>query len=265
MALLVTCLAACGGVSVTTHRVADDLKIHQLELSVSNVYVVETDEGSILVDAGNPRQEQKILKGIQKAGVYPRDVRAIVITHAHADHTGSAAALAEELEVPVILQSLDAEQVAKGRNAKMKSQNLTAVFLKWFLKKKFDVYEPDEPFGRCVDLRQWGVNGTVRWVGGHTPGSAIVELDHGATIVGDLLAGGFFGGAIAAANPESHYYHEDKALVRAILGVLVDAGTQRFYVGHGGPVSASRVAKELDGGTEFGRGETPRWRLTPCR
>jgi glyoxylase-like metal-dependent hydrolase (beta-lactamase superfamily II) len=258
-------LSACGGVSTTTHRVADDLTIHQLELSVSNVYVVEGAGGSILVDAGDPKQEQKILKGIRKVGIYPGDVRAIVITHAHADHTGSAKALSEELEIPIIIQSEAAEQVAKGRNAKMKPQNLTAVFLKWFLKKKFPTYEPDEPFGRCADLSQWGVDGTVRWIGAHTPGSAIIELDHGAVIAGDLLAGGFLGGGIAPKNPESHYFHDDKDLVRAILKVLASNGTKTFFVGHGGPLDAARVREELADGTEFGRGDTPRWRLTPCR
>ena len=99
--LLLLCGFGCGGAAkVTTHDIADDLTVHQLELSVSNVYVVEGPDGAVIVDAGDPKQADEILAGIDEAGVDRDRIGAIIITHAHADHTGSAKALSEALGVP---------------------------------------------------------------------------------------------------------------------------------------------------------------------
>lgn len=248
---------------MTSHQFGDDLTVHQLELSVSNVYVVEGPNGAILVDAGDPKQEDEILDGIDEAGVDRALIGAIVITHAHADHTGSARALSEALDVPVLLQREDAARAAKGKNPRLPPQNLTAVFLKWFLKSKYPAYEADEPFQRCVDLGPYGVKGRVRLVGGHTVGSSIIELDHGAVVVGDLLAGGFLGGAIAPKNPESHYFHEDREVVRATIEHIASSGATVMFVGHGGPLDVARVQRELET-REFGKpGEQP-WRMPSC-
>ena len=58
-----------------------------------NVYLLNSPGGLTLIDAGFPRDTSKILKGITSIGRNPDDVRHILLTHAHPDHIGGAAAL----------------------------------------------------------------------------------------------------------------------------------------------------------------------------
>lgn len=60
-----------------------------------NTYLLETAGGLTLIDTGFPRDTAKIIRGIIASGRPPRDVRHILITHAHPDHIGGAAALRE--------------------------------------------------------------------------------------------------------------------------------------------------------------------------
>ena len=58
-----------------------------------NVYILETADGLAVLDTGFPGSAPKILDGIHALGRRPDEVRHILLTHAHPDHMGSAAAL----------------------------------------------------------------------------------------------------------------------------------------------------------------------------
>jgi len=67
--------------------------VHGVALGGVNVFLVEGDEGLVLIDTGMPHREAKILSALQTLGRKPEDVRYILITHAHIDHVGGLAAL----------------------------------------------------------------------------------------------------------------------------------------------------------------------------
>jgi glyoxylase-like metal-dependent hydrolase (beta-lactamase superfamily II) len=62
-------------------------------LRVGRVYVIEGDDGLSLVDASLPGSLPRIAKELRTVARSLRDVRRILITHAHHDHIGSVAAL----------------------------------------------------------------------------------------------------------------------------------------------------------------------------
>ena len=84
--------------------------IHQVSKGV-NAFIVDGDDGVVLIDTGLPRRHGAILDGLAGIGRRPEDVAAIVITHGHADHAGGAAALKSETAAPLIASETDAPVV----------------------------------------------------------------------------------------------------------------------------------------------------------
>ena len=79
-----------------------------------NVYVLETADGLMVLDTGFPNSASKILDGVRALGRQPDDVRHIVLTHAHPDHIGSAAALKRETGATVWAHPIDAPIIEAG-------------------------------------------------------------------------------------------------------------------------------------------------------
>lgn len=69
--------------------------------SRGNAAVVESSKARILVDAGISCRET--FKRLKSAGLDPRSLNAILITHEHSDHVLGLATLARKLNVPVFM------------------------------------------------------------------------------------------------------------------------------------------------------------------
>lgn len=74
----------------------------------SNAYIVDGDDGVVLVDTGLPKRHGLIIEGLSDIGRSTKDVRAILITHAHFDHFGGAAALRSASDAAVYASHVDA-------------------------------------------------------------------------------------------------------------------------------------------------------------
>ena len=74
-------------------------------LSVPHVLV--DAEGAVLLDTGFPGDWRRIARVMKDVGVGPRDVRAILLTHGHIDHAGSAAKLKEWTGAPIWAHALE--------------------------------------------------------------------------------------------------------------------------------------------------------------
>jgi glyoxylase-like metal-dependent hydrolase (beta-lactamase superfamily II) len=61
-----------------------------------NWYVVETDDGLTLVDAGLPKYREQLDHVLKLIRRQRSDIRALLLTHGHIDHVGMADVLAAE-------------------------------------------------------------------------------------------------------------------------------------------------------------------------
>ncbi|WP_324650970.1 MBL fold metallo-hydrolase [Georgenia sp. H159] len=85
--------------SATVREVAPG--VHLVSHAHVNCYLVEDDDGVTLVDAGLPSVWRPLGWAIRAIGHRPRDLRALVLTHAHFDHVGVVRRLQQRLALPV--------------------------------------------------------------------------------------------------------------------------------------------------------------------
>lgn len=58
----------------------------------SQVYLVDTGEGLVCIDAGAGRSVEQILAEVRTGGLVPDEIRWVLLTHGHADHAGGVSA-----------------------------------------------------------------------------------------------------------------------------------------------------------------------------
>ncbi len=88
--------------------------VFQLTLPIVNVFLVDHPAGLVLIDTGPQGSRDLIFQGIRQIGKQPEDLKGIILTHAHYDHSGSLAAILEVVDVPVYASALCAEMIKKG-------------------------------------------------------------------------------------------------------------------------------------------------------
>lgn len=167
----------------------------------SNWVIVRDDSGFILIDGGYPNDGARVEESIRHLGLDPADALAILITHGHVDHTGTAASLSRRHGIPVLcspeelahVQGHEKHQVTLG-------QVLLRVWrprvLKWMihaLRAGSLKAEPVPNAEAWTPERLLGLPGSPVAVlaPGHTPGNAFLHLPGAdAVITGDTFVTG---------------------------------------------------------------------------
>jgi hydroxyacylglutathione hydrolase len=171
-----------------------------------------------------------------------------VITHAHIDHAGAARKLGQLSGAPIVAHAGDLDYY---QQKKPMTFCTTDWFSRLFLRTGL-IMRPYAPFtpdvllqdGESLDLQPYGLPGRVQHTPGHTAGSISIQMDGGDAMVGDLLASGvMLGGLLRTGHAKRPPFEDDPHQVADELQRLVDAGMQRFYMGHGGPLPASEVER----------------------
>ncbi|GGG32439.1 MBL fold metallo-hydrolase [Hymenobacter glacieicola] len=177
--------------------------VHQLSIQrFVNVYFIETGHAGawVLVDTGLPGSEKAIIEAADKIfypGTHPE---AIILTHGHMDHSGSAQALAEHWKVPVLAHSLEmpfltARAVYPPADPTVASGGSLAFVARFFPPQSFQLSDyvqrlpendMDPPF-----LPDW----QILHVPGHAPGQIALFREKDRTLLG--------ADAFATANHES--------------------------------------------------------------
>lgn len=74
-------------------------------------FIIDGDQGLTLIDTGLPKRAGAFVAGIESIGRSVSDIRSIVLTHSHVDHTGSAARLKSDSGAALYCPSADAPVV----------------------------------------------------------------------------------------------------------------------------------------------------------
>lgn len=239
--LTVLFLTACGHAQPRRVDIGGRVEVWQIPLTFSNVHVVRSGRAAVLVDAGSPGDLDEIAHALGAMDMKLTDLRLAVLTHGHGDHASSGAAL-QARGVPVMAGVGDVAMTRAGHNDDLRPQNLTGFLTKPFFDFRYAPFTPNEIVEDRRTLAKWGLPFVeVDLMAGHTAGSLVVILPRGDAIVGDMIHGGWFGGALFADAPGEHYYQADSDKNRANIHALLGRGVRRFHLGHGGPVDADAV------------------------
>ncbi|MBI2150140.1 MAG: MBL fold metallo-hydrolase [Acidobacteria bacterium] len=77
-------------------------------------YVLQTSAGLILIDSLYPETKDYIPKTMPRLGLNPKDIKYVIVTHAHTDHTGGAKAIQDLTGARVGMAEADWDMVARG-------------------------------------------------------------------------------------------------------------------------------------------------------
>lgn len=80
-------------------------RVHFAHTDLVNWTLVTDDDGVMLIDAGYPGQRDEVLGSVRELGFGIDDIRAILLTHAHIDHFGTAIWFAKNHGIPVFCHS----------------------------------------------------------------------------------------------------------------------------------------------------------------
>ncbi|WP_375758829.1 MBL fold metallo-hydrolase [Corallococcus exercitus] len=228
------------------------IRVPILPLGIINAHLVEGAAGCVLVDAGLPGSEGKVERALARIGRGWKDLKLIVVTHAHVDHAGGAAALRERSGAPIVAH-------ADERAHLIGQAPMTFCPTGWFGRLFVKTPLIHEPYTRAdpdillsgdeaLDLAPFGVEGIVRHTPGHTAGSLSVQLTSREALVGDLLASGvLLGGILRTRHAIRPPFEAAPQAVGAELERLVEAGMRTFHIGHGGPLDAREVLRHARG------------------
>lgn len=228
------------------HRIAT---VSILPMNMVNSFIL-VGERPVVVDSGIPGSGPKILAALARQGFTPSDVSLILITHRHVDHIGGAAALKRATGAPVAVHNLDAEWLRRGEGGPRPPTGLGGYLfnLTGIPSQRAEPCDPDIVIDSDFALERYGVpGGVVLHTPGHTAGSVSALLPNGDVLAGDLAIGGisFLGGIARKGHVRKPPYEDDPIAVRQSLVQLLDRGASRFYVGHGGPLTAAGVRRYI--------------------
>jgi glyoxylase-like metal-dependent hydrolase (beta-lactamase superfamily II) len=171
--------------------------VHRLGTKTVNWYFVLDDGRVTVVDAGLSGYWDQLEPELARIGRGLDDVDALVLTHAHSDHTG-VAGLLHERGVPVLLHDGDHELLRTGKEPWKREAGPLGVLLHvraWgffgHMVRNGALKPPhiDDPVA-IADGSELDVPGRPRVVHtpGHTNGHCVLHFErHGALFVGDLF------------------------------------------------------------------------------
>ena len=151
--------------------------VYSISIGSVNVFLLEDeDDGLILIDTGNPGSEDLILQSIRKIGKHLTDIKHILVTHSHADHTGSLAALKKSTNAQTYMHSIDAELVKAGKTLRSlaPSPGLMARILFWLFIRPSPTIEPIEIENEVSDGDIIQLAGGIKAI--HVPGHCAGQL-----------------------------------------------------------------------------------------
>jgi glyoxylase-like metal-dependent hydrolase (beta-lactamase superfamily II) len=240
--------------------------VHRLGDHGINFYLIEGPDGLILIDAGVPAHLEQLRGLLADLGRSVADVRAVLLTHGHLDHTGLAHTL-QEAGAVIWIHERDAAILHDGPRSATRHAKPERSMLPYLLRRPSSFALPLQlaragafTAPAVHNARVFGADQVLEDVPGapqavvlpgHTPGSAAyLFADRGLLFTGDALVtedglSGHTGPTIV-----SRCFTHDSRAALAALDRLDELTAELLLPGHGAPFTdgvrtATRQARQF--------------------
>jgi glyoxylase-like metal-dependent hydrolase (beta-lactamase superfamily II) len=198
----------------------------------SQVYLVTTADGHVVVDTGTGRSIEAILAETARDGLRPADIGLILLTHAHADHAGGGAAWRAAIPgVRIAASGETAPWLAAGDEEATSVDRARAAGI-YPSDYRLEAFEVDRPLADDDEVTVADLVFRAVPSPGHAAGhlAYLVDVDGASTLFsGDAL---FPGGRILLQDTWDCDLHAALRTVERLSGL----GAERLLAGHLAPV-----------------------------
>lgn len=216
-------------------------RVYPIKLGHVNIYLVKTENGYILIDAGMPNKDGQLNEVFQQHGVDPKSVKLIILTHGHLDHVGSAAYVHEITGGKILCHRSYATDLRNGKFEPAIAQNFSGRilnFLSGLLGSKIGRIKADIIVDEEFDINKFGLSGKVIHTPGHSASSLSILLDNGEALIGDLIR------EESPGEVGLGLFYEDKNTVLESLKKVAAYNPRIIYLSHGTSID-NRVLKDF--------------------
>jgi glyoxylase-like metal-dependent hydrolase (beta-lactamase superfamily II) len=172
--------------------------VHRLTQGVVNFYLIEEGGKLLLVDAGAPRDWDLLVRAVTDLGRGLDDLEAVLLTHAHPDHIGTAERARTTAGARVWVHQADAGMATDGKATKADGRVRSYLLRAEFYRTLFSLARrgatrivPVHEVETFADGETLDLPGRPRAVHapGHSPGSTALLLEgRRVLLTGDVLA-----------------------------------------------------------------------------
>ena len=132
--------------------------VHYVGTEGLSAFLITSSAGHVLIDGALPESAPLILASIRRLGFRPRDVKYLLLNHAHYDHSGGLAALKRATGARLLVSAGDAPDLRAARTLGRPELD------------GFPAVRPDRIVRDGERLRLGAITLTANLTPGHTPG-----------------------------------------------------------------------------------------------
>ncbi|MGC8586436.1 MAG: MBL fold metallo-hydrolase [Candidatus Micrarchaeia archaeon] len=209
--------------------------IYRIDGVFANSYLVKSG-ATVLIDSGMPHNGKKIIAFVKSIGIDLKEIKYILLTHAHLDHAGSADFLRKQTGAKIAIHKSDAPYLTGERNFAM-PKGFAWVIFKAFGPLIAKHFKPDILLNDNDAIGEFSVISMP----GHTEGSvAFYHIPSKSLFIGDTLntEQGFL--ALPAER-----YNLSTEMVKNSLKDFASSGIvfNNLFPGHGEPIIGNAQSK----------------------
>lgn len=193
-----------------------------------NCYLIEQDDGFILIDTGFSKSRKQLLQAMHSLGLQPGDLKLIIITHGDVDHIGNCAYLKNRYCCQIAMHQDDELMATEGdmfynrKNPLFPLRLLSNVLFPFNYKDRFS---PDMHIKNGDNFLAYNFDAEVISIPGHSKGSVGILTKEGDLFCGDLLEN--------IKKPQLATIIDNRSEASNSLDLLKSLNVKTIYPGHG--------------------------------